>query len=175
MRLYNTTHFKERQLLFYCQSDFSFYFQGRVVRQRANYNLATEIDHDVNRNDGSKMLQFDDYDAFSKLYIDTNTDFKDENVTQYPRLENLNIEEFQYYPIQRFNTCFNQNTVTESDLKLINLNVRGLNRNYDNIVTYLNSFLLKFDIIVLSECHLQVEHTTQDLHNKYPLEGYEFF
>ena len=41
---------------------------------------------------------------------------------------------------------------------------------------YLNSVTYEFDIIVLTECHLQLNVTyDHDIHNQHPIQGYDKF
>ena len=98
----------------------------------------------------------------------------DENeTTNFPRYKNLNIENFEYYTVDKFNAKFNNNM--ENDLKVININVRGLSKNYDNVTMYLSNLEQKFDVIIMTECHITKDIINQDLHNMYALEGYNMF
>ena len=94
----------------------------------------------------------------------------------FPRMKNSEIDQFKYHSTEQFNEAISVHKVSENDLKTINLNIRGLNQNYNNLTTYLSSLSTKFDIIILSECHLQKDEVLKTaLHNKFPLVGYNMF
>ena len=94
----------------------------------------------------------------------------------FPRNENTFIEKFKYYTIEEFNRKFpKEQKSMESDLKLMNYNVRGINCNYDNLVTYLAALNIRPDILVLTECHITKDDFNMDLSAKYKLEGYNLY
>ncbi len=70
----------------------------------------------------------------------------------FPRLINSCIDTFDYYTPEKFNSTISNN---ELDLNILSINVRGLATNFDNLVLYLNTFLIKFEAIILTECHIQ--------------------
>ena len=91
-------------------------------------------------------------------------------------MKNSEINNFKYYSTTQFNELIDTNKINENDLKTINLNIRGLNQNYNNFTAYLSSIPTKFDVIILSECHIQKDEVLNtDLHNKFPLLGYNMF
>ena len=57
----------------------------------------------------------------------------------------------------------------------MNYNVRGINCNYDNLVTYLAALNIRPDILVLNECHITKDEINIDLSNRYKLEGYKLY
>ena len=111
---------------------------------------------------------------FLNLYKDTqlNLDLGINEVRNFPRYENLGIDNFEYYTADKFNKLQN----LENDLKIINLNVRGLDRNYDNMINFLATIETKFHIIIVTECHIQAANLYNfDMHNKFSLTGYNLF
>ena len=57
----------------------------------------------------------------------------------------------------------------DDNLKLINLNIRSINKNFDELLILLDSFQTKYDIIVLTECWLN------ETYNPKKLAGYNNF
>ena len=123
-----------------------------------------------------------DCGGFSQFYKQT-IDYEAEdspNIDNYglsrpdfPRLLHNNIETFQYYSADKFNNCFVNN---DSQISTLNVNVRGINCNYDNFVMYLNSLKYNFDALILTECHIQADELyNADLHNMHPIDGYDKF
>ena len=140
-------------------------------------SLETEIDGDCGTSD-------DTYTDFTTFYkqtagidknYDNTTDFDDLNFDgqNYPRTLHDNIENFQYYSPEKFNTHIKNNN---KQLSTISFNVRGIACNFDNLITYLNSLNFTFDAIILTECHIQQnEHHNPDIHNTHKIEGYDKF
>lgn len=134
-------------------------------------------DSDQNHTDTS------DLEKFRKFYLNLNgiNDDSEPNRASdlinddFPRYNNTKIEDFQYYTIDEFNNKFTVEEYAEKDLKLMNYNVRGINCNYDNLVTYLSAISIRPDILVLTECHITKDLSNNDLTNKYKLEGYNLF
>ena len=114
---------------------------------------------------------FDEYNEFQDLY--KNVLNEDDETVNFPRFENLNIDKFEYFSVDKFNKKFDHKP--DCDLQVINLNIRGMNRNYENLSLYLNNFKVKFDIIMLSETHISSDIINKNIHNHYPLEGYDTF
>ena len=111
--------------------------------------------------------------TFANFYQQTHNDFADEECSRinFPRLNNLNkFDNFAYYTPTKYNTTVNHKA--DTDLAIINLNIRGLERNFDNLVTYLNTFDTTFDVIVLTEAHIQNTPRYTNIENMYNLEGY---
>ena len=80
-----------------------------------------------------------------------------------------NCSDYKYYTTIDFNEMYaNKYTLDKnSDLKIINLNIRGIERNYDNLVNYLSTIKTQFDVICLTECHINNNNLVkEDLHNK---------
>ena len=161
-------------------SSFNINFCCSVFAHSFNHTL-----NDTNASNCSVSNGKINSEAFSKFYRnltcedDENGDEKydtDINRADFPRLKTNEIEAFKYYNTDQFNTTFKSTTNNDNDLKTINLNIRGLSQNYDNLTAYLSSLETQFDIIILTECHLQKDDlVSRDLHNKYPLNGYNTF
>ncbi len=111
---------------------------------------------------------------FVDFYRETcNLEEPESQRAEFPRLINSCIDSFDYYTPEKFNTTIENN---EMDLNVISINVRGLATNFDNLVEYLSTFNIKFDAIILTECHIQESliglHTIE---NMYPIAGYNKF
>ena len=121
-----------------------------------------------------------EYGGFAEFYkqtIDYETDDRENGLDlgrpEYPRVLHNNIDQFQYYTVENFKSTFQSDP---EQLSIININIRGINRNFDNLVLYLNSLNYTFDAIVLTECHIEKSTLVNvDLHNKHPIEGYDKF
>ena len=99
---------------------------------------------------------------------------EDLDSVEYPRLNNLNIDEFQYSTIQKFDSKIKESA--SNDLKVIHVNIVGIDKNFINLINFLNSFDNFFDIIVLSECHINNHDILlPDLHNTHIIQGYNKF
>ena len=91
----------------------------------------------------------------------------------FPRLLHNDMDEFQYYDVEKFNKLTN---ITADGLSTININIRGIDCNYQNLTQYINSMRHKFDVIILTECHIQLDNNyNADLHQTHPIEGYRKF
>ena len=55
-------------------------------------------------------------------------------------------------------------------LKIVHFNINGLDANFDNLITYLDTIDHSFDIIALSECHL---HKSKNVDNRFKINGYD--
>ena len=66
---------------------------------------------------------------------------------------------------------------TDNDLKVININVRGIATNFDNLITWLASIIMKFYMLIIVECHIQntMIGTKVTFENMYPITGYKKF
>ena len=108
---------------------------------------------------------------FIDFYRETQADTYRVN---FPRLINTCIDSFDYYSTEKFNS--QQHSFTDKDLKVININVRGISANYDNLTMWLNSIAIKFDMIILTECHIQSSLLDSKMFEKmYPITGYNKF
>ena len=120
------------------------------------------------------------YSTFHNFYkeICENSDLTvNDNViklqTDLPRHEQNHIESFSYFSTEKFEKNIEYNAL---DLSILSINVRGIDCNYDNVIMYINSIKYSFDIIALTECHLQLnESYNVDLHNYQPIQGYDKF
>ena len=92
----------------------------------------------------------------------------------YPRNTNLGIENFKYYTVGDFNNLHN-NSEENSDLKIFNQNICGINCNYDKLVSYLATLKIEFDVICLTECHIEKDMLGTDMHEKFPLNGFTMY
>lgn len=122
-----------------------------------------------------------DLDRFRDFYLNLNNDNDDSQVSclpnlDFPRYNNTCVDNFKYYTIDEFNHKFaNEQESFNSDLKFMNYNVRGINCNYDNLVTYLVALNVRPDILVLTECHITKDNVNIDLSTKFKLEGYNLY
>ena len=107
-------------------------------------------------------------DFYSKLH--DNEDAK----IDFPRYQNSDhIESAKYYTINEFNNAF-ANISESTDTKILNQNIRGIEKNFENLTSYLSTLKSKFNIICLTECHITKETADSDL-EKYKIDGYQFF
>ena len=99
--------------------------------------------------------------------------FEDDDICQdFPRFNKPDSANFDYYSIEKFNSMCKDKSSLNNSLKIIHLNIRGLDKNFDNFITYLNTLDQSFDVITLSECHLQVNANCD---NRFKIEGYDNF
>ena len=142
-------------------------------------NLDTEL-----ADENSEWYGLDDegLNKFANMYQNTNTNIGQQNEQENdtdnqnsPTFENLCIDQFQYHTINNFNEKFCEEHLSENDLKVLNINIRGISKNYDNLTAYLSSIKLKFHVIVLSECHISKDELNLDIQNRYPLTGYKMY
>ncbi len=128
----------------------------------------------------SNGLREDDYLTFPNFYKQTlerssngdkvTNDFDDKD---FPRITHQNVEEFQYYNVEKFNGKFKNNV---EQISTLNINIRGVNCNFDNFILYLNSLSVTFDVISLSECHIpKNELYNRDIKNEHHIPGYDEF
>ena len=121
----------------------------------------------------------DNADNFDNFYRQTVIPDENDNIDtltrpDYPRMITDAINDFKYYTVEKFN----ENFLIDYDdqISLININIRGITKNYDNFINYLNSINHKFDIMVLTECHIQKNSmSNKKIDNRYPIEGYNMF
>ena len=96
------------------------------------------------------------------------------NFQDFPRSLHNNLDDFQYYTADKFKTSFNENI--QGQLSTININIRGLQCNYTNLIQYLKSLNFNFDVIILTECHIKIDELHDiDIHNQHPIDGYDKF
>ena len=93
-------------------------------------------------------------------------------VEDFPRLNSFDSSDFDYYTIDKYNALYDNQNKVDSLLKVVHFNIRGVQANFDNLVTYLNTLAQPFDFICLSECHLPINSNIDD---RYELEGYDKF
>ena len=125
----------------------------------------------------------DKYDNFSQFYKQTIglDDDKSENILvseriDFPRLNKNVIDDFEYFSADKFNHRYSEITTENMNFSLLNLNIRGVQCNFDKLVAFLNTINHKFDAIVLNETHITNKQTANiDLHNLFPLMGYDLF
>ena len=100
-------------------------------------------------------------------------DGNDENDrNDFPRLHNTGIDDFEYFGNEKFRERFKYSV---NNLSILNFNIRGINKNYDNLLSFLNSLNYKFDAIILNECHIYKDINNIDLHSSFPITGYKLF
>ena len=110
-------------------------------------------------------------DDFVQFYRETSSDSSDPTRPHFPRLINSCIDSFDYYNVEKFNSKVK---IDDRDLSILNLNIRGVATNFDNLITWLNSLTLSFDAIILTECHIQSSAIgNKTLENMYPIVGYK--
>ena len=125
--------------------------------------------------DGVKGGQFN-FQNFNQIinkdiYYDDDDD-GDDFTHDFPRLNNFNLDNFDYYSIDKINTLFNKHNNINKSLKIVHFNIRGLVKNFDNLILYLSSLDHTFDVITLSECHITLNN---NIDNRYKIEGYDNF
>ena len=59
----------------------------------------------------------------------------------FPRLINSCIDKFEYYTPEKFNATILSN---DTDFNIVSINIRGIAANFDNFVSYLSIFNIKF-------------------------------
>jgi len=91
-------------------------------------------------------------------------------VMDFPRLNNFDEADFDYYTISKYNALYNHEITDSGLLKVMHVNIRGIQSNFDNLVLYLNTLDHSFDFICLSECHLP---KTANIDDRFNLEGYD--
>ena len=89
----------------------------------------------------------------------------------FPRLNNHPALNFDYHNIDKFNSLSKKIQNNKNSLKVCHFNVRGIDRNYDNILLYLKSLDDPFDVICLSECHIL--QGKSEIDNRYDMTGYD--
>ena len=97
----------------------------------------------------------------------------------FPRFLTDGITPCKYYTHSSIDKIFNSSDNTSintsininNSLKTIHVNIRGIENNYLNFVTFLKSFSFNFDIICLSEAHLDNNKSYLDT-DRFDIEGY---
>ena len=98
----------------------------------------------------------------------------DNEITHHPRMTSSYIDSFDYYTPDKFNSKIQLSET--NDLAILNINIRGIARNYDNFLLYLNCFKASFDVLILNECHIQESLISKKtLENMYPITGYNMY
>ena len=130
-------------------------------------------------NENSNYAGGREYNTFHNFYTEINhiDNFSStENINlrnDLPRNNHSQVETFTYYSVDKFNNTVNTNS---SALSTISVNVRGIERNFDNLLLFMKSITHEFDIIALTECHLHLNETyNADLQNTHPIPGYDKF
>ena len=146
---------------------------GNGIRFKLTLNL-DEVKQEYQAVSGSNNKFSEFYKQISGIEDDNDKHIDDLCRQHFPRMIKNNVENFEYYSTEKFDTKFSTNSTEQ--LSLVNINIRGIGRNYDNLLMYLNSFKHKFDVIVLNECHIQNNPIHKvNLHSKYPIEGYDMY
>jgi hypothetical protein len=116
------------------------------------------------------VLEGPHHNKFADFYKETDFSNDEQSRINFPRLNNLNIDNFGYYTPDQYNATINQKA--DSDLAIININIRGLACNFDNLLVYLNTFSTAFDAIILTETHVQDTLQYSNIHNRFNILGY---
>ena len=120
---------------------------------------------------GKKWDDIKNFEDFAEIYKNMSDD---PDAQEYPRFKNLSIDNFQYSTIENLDSRLGESC--SNDLKTIHINVVGIDRNFQNLTDFLLSFKYHFDIIVLSETHINnLDCYLPDLHNTHVIEGYDKF
>ena len=123
--------------------------------------------------------QSENFVKFYKDSLNLNEDEVDQNDYQiisqdYPRTLHNNLENFQYYTVDKFNNTFCRRT--NGPITTLSINIRGIDCNYDNLLEFLNTIKYSFDVIILTECHIfKNEIYNADIHKTHPINGYDKF
>ena len=119
---------------------------------------------------GASEDQFNKIDDFVEFYKNSSSLESVDDGQSYPRMVNSPIDNFEYYTEEQFNKKVE---FTNNDLNVLSINVRGIAKNYDNLITYLNTLKNTFSVIILSECHIQESILgVRYLQNMYNIPGY---
>ena len=114
---------------------------------------------------------------FSEFYkeIHSNEIVDDDNTRpEFPRAMHDNIDNFKYHTVESFNTEIK--TEEKSKLSVLNINIRGIDCNFENFLNYISTIEHNFDVLILTEAHIQVDpHYNADLHQKHVISGYDKF
>ena len=131
--------------------------------------------HDIVYGSGEGGIEFKQFYK-QTLGIDNDceqSDILSSEFKDFPRSLHNNLDSFQYFTVDKFNKSFNTNI--KGQLSTININVRGLECNFSNLTQFLNTMHYKFDVIFLTECHIQADDLNIDIHNRHPIDGYDKF
>ena len=99
------------------------------------------MQHDVDETTGDtpSAVDHESSNAFTEFYKLTCNDlngFDDEERLDFPRFQNLNIDDFAYYTTDKFNERIK--IEIGADFSTLHINVRGLECNYDNFIMLLH-------------------------------------
>ena len=140
------------------------------------YSLSDESDGDLLNETAHDKIYFDKFQDFYSG-ISSRTDEEpgcDSDRYDFPRLNNFNIDSFDYYTPDKLNRTLDNNETYRSALKIIHINIRGLELHFDDLNLFLNTFNNPFSIITLSECHLRNNNTYLN-NNRFHIAGYDKF
>ena len=122
--------------------------------------------------------------SFNKMDLETedidydSIVFSEENPSNerfdFPRLNKFDPNNFDYYTAEKFNKFLQSNSNVHKSLKILHLNIRGLETHYQDLVLFLNTLNTSFDVITLSECHLRNSNTYLN-RNRFTINGYNNF
>ena len=77
--------------------------------------------------------------------------------TDFPRLNKFQNNECKYYTSNTINNIFDEcNHNIDNTLNLIHINIRGLEKHFDDLIIYLGTFSIKFDVI--QSCAISIRH-----------------
>ena len=114
---------------------------------------------------------------FSEFYkeIHSNEIIDDDNIRpDFPRAMHENIDNFKYYTVDSFNSVILKEE--KSKLSVLNINIRGIDCNFEKFISYLSTIEHDFDVLILTEAHLQVDPNYNfELHQMHVITGYDKF
>ena len=104
--------------------------------------------------------------------------FSEDNISNerfdFPRLNKFDPNTFDYYTAEKFNKLLQSQKYNNRSLKVLHLNIRGLEAHYQDMILFLNTLNTSFDVITLSECHLRKSNTYLNC-NRFAINGYDNF
>ena len=104
--------------------------------------------------------------------------FSEDNISNerfdFPRLNKFDPNAFDYYTAEKFNKLLQSQKYNNRSLKVLHLNIRGLEAHYQDMILFLNTLNTSFDVITLSECHLRKSNTYLNC-NRFAINGYDNF
>ena len=85
--------------------------------------------------------------------------FSEDNISNerfdFPRLNKFDPNTFDYYTAEKFNKLLQSQKYNNRSLKVLHLNIRGLEAHYQDMLLFLNTLNTSFDVITpVSYTHL---------------------
>ena len=109
----------------------------------------------------------------SNTEIDGYDSDSDDYRQDFPRFNNhsATAQKFEYYSVDKLNGLIKTIPNKLNALKICHFNLRGIEKNYNNIILYLKTINEPFDVICLSECHLLQGKSNID--DRFDITGYD--